>query len=93
MRPLSLKVDSKCLPVTTQGEYLQHAESVRNIACPNCVWSCDVLDDQFLGWSCAIFPGSRAAKSRDMLGAGRSHDESCDGSCDRFPRSRVLEIT
>ena len=30
MRPLSLKVDSKRLPVTTQGEYLQYAESVRN---------------------------------------------------------------
>ena len=32
MRPLSLKVDSKRLPVTTQGEYLQYAESVRNRA-------------------------------------------------------------
>ena len=31
MRPLSLKVDSKHLPVTTQGEYLQYAESVRNM--------------------------------------------------------------
>ena len=30
MRPLPLKVDSKRLPVTTQGEYLQYAESVRN---------------------------------------------------------------
>ena len=33
MRPLSLKVDSKRLPVTTQGEYLQYAESVRNTPC------------------------------------------------------------
>ena len=31
MRPLSLKVDSKRLPVSTQGEYLQYAESVHNI--------------------------------------------------------------
>ena len=60
---------------------------------PNRVWSCDVLDDQCLGWSCAIFSGSRADKSRDMLGTGRSHDRSCDGSGARFPRSRVLEIT
>ena len=36
MRPLSLKVDSKHLPVTTQGEYLQYAESVHNI---NSIWS------------------------------------------------------
>ena len=39
-----------------------------------------MFDDQFLGWSCAIFPGSRAVKSRDK-------------SCDKFPQSRVLEIT
>ena len=63
------------------------------IACPNRVWSCDVLDDQFLGWSYVIFPGSRAIKSHDILGTGRSHDKSCDGSCDRFPQSCVLEIT
>ena len=63
------------------------------VACPNRVWSCDVLDDQYFGWSCVIFPGSRAVKSRDMLETERSHDESCDGSRDRFPRSRVLEIT
>ena len=64
-----------------------------HVACPNHVWSCDVLDDQFLGWSCAIFPGSCAVKSRDTLGTGRSRDRSCDRSCDRFPRSCVLEIT
>ena len=63
------------------------------VACPNRVWSCDVLDDQFLGWSCVIFPGSHAVKSCDRLGTGRSRDKSCDGSCDRFPWSRVLEIT
>ena len=63
------------------------------VACPNRVWSCDVLDDQFLGWSCVIFPGSCAMKSRDTLGAGGSRDESCDRSCDKFPWSRVLEIT
>ena len=61
--------------------------------CPNHVWSCDMLDDQFPGWLCAIFPGSHAVKSHDTLGTGRSCDESCDGSCDRFPRSHVLEIT
>ena len=72
------------------------------VARPNRVWSCDVLDDQFLGWSCVLFPGSRVIKSRDMLRTGRSRDmlrtgrscdESRDGSCDRFPRSCVLEIT
>ena len=52
-----------------------------------------MLDDQFLGWSCVIFPGSRAIKSRDTLEMERSRDGSCDGSCDKFPRSRVLEIT
>ena len=65
----------------------------RCVTCPNRIWSCDVLDDQFLGWSCVIFPGSRAVKSCDMLGTGRSCDESRDGSCDRFPWSHVLEIT
>ena len=64
-----------------------------HVACPNRVWSCDVLDDQFLGWSWAIFPGSHAVKSRDTSGTGRSCDKSCDGSCDRFPWSCVLEIT
>ena len=63
------------------------------VTCPNHVWSCDMLDDQFLGWSRAIFPGSRAVKSCDPLGTRRSCDESHDGLCDRFPRSRVLEIT
>ena len=61
--------------------------------CPNRVWSCDILDDQSLGWSCVIFPGSRAIKSHDTLGTGRLCDESCDGSCDKFPWSCVLEIT
>ena len=37
MRPLSLKVDSKRLPVSTQGEYLQYAESVHNIS--TILWS------------------------------------------------------
>ena len=59
------------------------------VTCPNRVQSCDVLDDQFLGWSYVIFPGSRVVKSRDMLGTRRSHA----GSCDRFPQSCVLEIT
>ena len=63
------------------------------VACPNRMWSCDVLDDQYFGWSCAIFPGSPAIKSCDTLGTVRSRDGSCDGSCDRFPWSRVLEIT
>ena len=63
------------------------------VTCPNRVWSCDMLDNQFLGWSCVIFPGSCAVKSCDMLGTGWSRDKSCDGSCDRFPQSRVLEIT
>ena len=63
------------------------------VACPNRVWSCDVLDDQFLGWSCVIFPGPRALESRDSLEMERSRDEPRDGSGDRFPRSRALEIT
>jgi len=31
VQPLSLKVDSKRLPVSTQGKYLQYTESVRNM--------------------------------------------------------------
>ena len=38
-----------------------------------------MLDDQFLGWSCVIFPGSHAVKSRDILEMERSRDGSCDG--------------
>ena len=64
-----------------------------HVACPNHVQSCDVIDDQRCGWSCVVFPGSRAARSHDTLGTGGSCDESCDGSCDSFPWSRVLEIT
>ena len=63
------------------------------ITCPNRVWSCNVLGDQYCGWSCVIFPGSHAVKSHDMLGTGGSRDKSCDESCDRFPQSRVLEVT
>ena len=64
-----------------------------HVTCPNHIWSCDVFDDQALGRSYVAFPGSHAVRSRDMLGTGRLCDESHDRSCDRFPRSRVLEIT
>ena len=64
-----------------------------HVVCPNCIWSCDMIDDQRCGWSCVVFPGSCATRSRDTLGTGGSRDKSCDGSCDRFPQSRVLEIT
>ena len=57
--------------------------------CPNHVWSCDVFDDQALGGSYAIFPGSHAVRSHDLLGTGRSRDRSCD----RFPQSCVLDVT
>ena len=63
------------------------------IACPNHVWSCDMFDDQVLGRLCAIFPGSCAIGSCDILGMRRSRDESCDGSGDRFPQSCGLGIT
>ena len=62
-----------------------------HVMCPNLVWSCGAFDDQ--ARSCVIFPGSRAVRSCDQLGAGRSCDLSRDGSCDRFLWSRVLEIT
>jgi len=59
---------------------------------PKCIWSYDLVDDQFLDRSCVIFPGSQghifpgsyAIKSRDSIVAEGSHDESCVGSCDRF---------
>ena len=63
------------------------------IAHPNCVWSCDVFDDQALGRSCVIFLGSCAIRSHNMLGTEGSCDESCDRSCDRFPWSCVLGVT
>ena len=65
----------------------------RCVTCPNHIWSCDVFDDQALGRSCVIFPGSCAVELRNKLGIGRSHDLSCDRSGDRFPWSYVLEIT
>ena len=65
----------------------------RHITCLNHVWSCDVFDDQTLGGPCVVFPGSRAIRSHDMLGIGRSCDLSHDRSCNRFPQSHVLEIT
>jgi len=65
------------------------------------VWSGDIVDDQFLDRSCVIFPGSRgrrfpgscASKSHDTRLTKGSRDESCAGSCDRFPRSRDAEVT
>ena len=65
----------------------------RHVMCLNRVWSYDMFDDQTLGRSCVVFPGSCAIRSRDMLGTGRSCDKSHDRSCDRFPQSHVLEIT
>ena len=65
----------------------------RHVACPNRIWSSDMFDDQALGGSCVIFPGSHAIRSHDMLGTERSRDKSCDGSGDRFPQSHVLGIT
>ena len=61
--------------------------------CPNRIWSCDVFDDQTLGGSCVVFPGSHAVRSHYMLGTERLCDLSHDRSCDRFPWSHVLEIT
>ena len=63
------------------------------VACPNRVWSYDVFDNQALGRSCVIFPGSRAVRSHDMLVTEGSCDESPDRSCDRFPQSCVLGVT
>ena len=65
----------------------------RHIMCPNRVWSGDVFNDQVLGRSYVIFPGSHAVRSHDMLGTEGSCDESHDRSCDRFPWSCVLEVT
>jgi len=70
-------------------------------ACPKRILSCDIVDDQFLDRSCAIFPGlqghrfpgSRADKSRDVRVAKGSCDESRVGSCDMFPQSRGLGVT
>ena len=65
----------------------------RHIACPNCVWSCDMFDNQALGRSYVILPGSYAVRSHDMLVIEGSHDLSCDRSYDRFPQSCVLRVT
>jgi len=70
-------------------------------ACPKCVLSCDIVDDQFLDRSCVIFPGSQghrfprscANKSHDVQLAEESCDESRIGSCDMFPQSRDAEVT
>ena len=67
---------------------------------PKRVLSCDIVDDQFLDRSCAIFPGSwgrrfpgsRADKSCGVRVAKGSCDESRVGSCDMFPRSRGLGV-
>ena len=65
----------------------------RCVACLNWVWSCDMFGDQVFGRLCAIFPGSCAVRSHDMVVIEGSCDESRDRSCDRFPQSHVLEIT
>ena len=59
----------------------------------NYIWSCDVIDDQFLGRLYAIFPGLHAVRSCDTLVMEGSHDKPCDGLCDRFPQSYVLGVT
>jgi len=61
-------------------------------ACPKCILSCDIVDDQFLDRSCVIFPGSCANKSCDVQLTEGSHDESHVGSCDMFPWSCDAEV-
>jgi hypothetical protein len=51
----------------------------------------DSVDDQSLGRSPVIFPGSRVV-SHDVFEAWRSHDGSCDLVTCLLPGSRVLEI-
>jgi len=68
---------------------------------PKCIWSSDIVDDQFLDRSCVIFPGSRgrkfpgshADKSHDVQVVEGSCDESHIGSCDMFPQSHDAEVT
>ena len=68
---------------------------------PKHILSCDLVDNQFLDRSCVIFPGSQgciflgshASKSHDVIVVEGSHDESCRGSCDKFPWSCDLEVT
>ena len=67
---------------------------------PKHILSGDIVDDQFLDRSCVIFPGSwgckfpgsHADKSCDVRVVEGSCDESCAGSCDRFPRSCDAEV-
>ena len=63
------------------------------IACPKCILSCDIVDDQSPGRSYVIFPGSHAIKSHNIVVAERSCDRSHAGSCDRFPQSSGLWVT
>ena len=44
--------------------------------------TCDHVDDQSLGRSCGLFPGSRALGSRDTQGVEVSHDITRDMSGD-----------
>jgi len=68
---------------------------------PKCILSCDLVDDQFLDRSCIIFPGSwghrfpgsHAIWSCDIIEVEGSCDESCVGSCDKFPWSCDLKVT
>jgi len=68
--------------------------------CPKCIWSGDIIDDQFLDRSCVIFPGSRghrfpgsrADKSCDVRVVEGSRDESRVGLCNKFPQSRDAEV-
>ena len=68
---------------------------------PKCVWSDDIVDDQFLDRSCVIFPGSwgrrfpgsHVDKLHDVRVAEGSCDESHVGPYDMFPQSHDAEVT
>ena len=65
----------------------------RHVIYPNHIWSCNMFDNQALGRSYVMFPGSCAVRSCDMLGTEGSCDLSHDRSCDRLSWSCVLEVT
>ena len=54
--------------------------------------ACDHVDDQSLGRSCGLFPGSHALESRDTKTAEGSRDVTRDTSGDTFPGSRGRRV-
>jgi len=74
------------VPINGLGAHLKRIRSGDRVV------TCDRVDDQSLGRSCATFPGSRVCISRDPKVVEMSRDRTRDRSGDSFPGSHGRRV-